>query len=381
MARCCLPCCGSLGLRLIDRIASDTRHLDALRRRARWAALLGASLWMLHPLFVSTTLYIVQREAMLPATFELIGLLLWLRGRRLILSGRHKRGIAWMLAGLGGGTLLALLSKADGALLPLFALVIEWTLLRRPVVGRIKEQGDGSACLPAVNLSSRKQAAPSLALLEPPYELRYVPAGRAGTLRALRPRDEDIGDERSVAVPGSRISRRVYAWTLGILAGIPTLALLAFLAARYGPALIHGTSVGRPWTIGQRLLTEPRVLLDYLRLLWIPRPFTSGLFNDQFAASTSAMVTGHHAAGDSWHNGADCTGHWRAQALPGRGTRHPVLFRRAVAGIEHHSAGAVFRAPQLHPRHADVLAAGVVVVRGAAEDSKDDSPIYPNRSW
>ncbi len=50
--------------------------------RINLAAALGAGLWLLHPLFVSTTLYIVQREAMLPATFVLLGLLAWLHGRR-----------------------------------------------------------------------------------------------------------------------------------------------------------------------------------------------------------------------------------------------------------------------------------------------------------
>jgi tetratricopeptide (TPR) repeat protein len=51
--------------------------------------------------------------------------------------------------------------------------------------------------------------------------------------------------------------------------------------------LVHGISSLRPRTLGQRLLTEPRVLMDYLDLLWLPRPFTPGLFNDQIKASTS----------------------------------------------------------------------------------------------
>jgi tetratricopeptide (TPR) repeat protein len=41
--------------------------------------------------------------------------------------------------------------------------------------------------------------------------------------------------------------------------------------------------------MGQRLLTEPRVLFDYLDLLWMPRPFTPGLFNDQIVASSSLL--------------------------------------------------------------------------------------------
>ena len=70
MARCCSCCCACLGRALARRCA-----------RADGAALLGAGLWLLHPLFVSTTLYVVQREAMLPATFILLGLLAWLHGR------------------------------------------------------------------------------------------------------------------------------------------------------------------------------------------------------------------------------------------------------------------------------------------------------------
>ena len=62
-----------LGLTAFGRVA---------QRRIEMAAVLGAAFWLLHPLFVSTTLYIVQREAMLPATFTLLGLLVWLRGRR-----------------------------------------------------------------------------------------------------------------------------------------------------------------------------------------------------------------------------------------------------------------------------------------------------------
>ena len=52
--------------------------------------------WLLHPLLVSTTLYIVQREAMLPATCVLLGLLLWLHGRAAAAAGPTRPGLVWI---------------------------------------------------------------------------------------------------------------------------------------------------------------------------------------------------------------------------------------------------------------------------------------------
>jgi hypothetical protein len=59
------------------------------------------------------------------------------------------------------------------------------------------------------------------------------------------------------------------------------VALLAYLV----PTAIRIAVEARPWTISQRLLTEPRVLMDYLHLLWIPRANSFDLFNDQIHAS------------------------------------------------------------------------------------------------
>lgn len=101
--------------------------------RAAWAGVLGAALWLLHPLFVSTTLYVVQRMTEMGALFVFAGLILWERGRSRLEAGRTRSGYAWMLAGLGGGALLGALSKENALLLPVFLLVLEATVLRRPV--------------------------------------------------------------------------------------------------------------------------------------------------------------------------------------------------------------------------------------------------------
>jgi protein O-mannosyl-transferase len=199
----------------------------ATQRRVDLAAVIGAGFWLLHPLFVSTTLYIVQREAMLPATFTLLGTLVWLRGRRAIACGNIGRGLTLIALGLGGCTVLGVLSKANGILLPALTLVIECTLLSSP---------------------------PSRGISTP------------------------LMDQR-----GSIIYRRAML----LLARLPTAMVAIYLLQQGWSGLTRGISSVRPWTLGQRLLTEPRVLLDYLDLLWLPRPFTPGLFNDHIQASIS----------------------------------------------------------------------------------------------
>ena len=191
-------------------------------RQGRRAALLGTAFWLLHPLLVSTTLYIVQREAMLPATCTLVGLLLWLHGRHLLTQGKTAAGLTWSVLGLGGFTVLGMLAKANGVLLPIFALLIEAVVL---APRHLTQHG------------------------------------------------------------GARQAHRLALLAFGV---VPSAAILGYLFWTGINGVLAGGPVGfRPWSIGQRLLTEPRVLLDYLQLLWLPRPFSSGLFNDQYVASTS----------------------------------------------------------------------------------------------
>ncbi|WP_345777214.1 tetratricopeptide repeat protein [Rhodanobacter sp. LX-100] len=204
---------------LLARLGRLLGHEDL---RSQTAAVLGAALWLLHPLLVSTTLYIVQREAMLPATCTMAGLLLWLHGRHQLAQGRTAAGLTWSMLGLGGFTVLGVLAKANGALLPMLTLLIE------------------------------------LVVLAPRHAMHHG---------------------------GARQAYRLVLLAFGI---VPSAAILSYLlwTGLHG-ALADGPVGFRPWGVGQRLLTEPRVLLDYLQLLWLPRPFSSGLFNDQYVASTS----------------------------------------------------------------------------------------------
>ncbi len=98
-------------------------------------ALLCMTLWLLHPMLVSTTAYIIQRMTQLSSLFTLLGLLSYMHGR-LYLADRPAQGWAWILVGMGVCGSLALLSKETGILLPFYALVIEITVFRSAILAR-----------------------------------------------------------------------------------------------------------------------------------------------------------------------------------------------------------------------------------------------------
>lgn len=189
------------------------------KQKAQAAAMLGAALWILHPFFVSTTLYIVQREAMLPATFTLLGMLFWLEGSDRLAIGRG-HSLPYLITGAWGCTILAMLCKANGVLIPLLLLSLEWTI-----------PADGSGDL------------------DPGHFSRF---------------------------------RRVRA----VLLGAPCAVLATWLVTKV-PSVFSGDTYSRPWTIGQRLLSEPRVICDYLDLLWLPQASGASVFNDGFHASSN----------------------------------------------------------------------------------------------
>lgn len=186
------------------------------------AAALAAALWLLHPLWVSTTLYVVQRQAMLPLTFVLTALLLWEAGWRRLERGQPLPAWLFGFAGVGLAGLCAFLSKANGALAPVL-VALAWWLLYRP-------QGNA---LPAAMWTHSGQLA---------------------------------------------------RWALLAPSALVALALLAQV-----PGAIDSAADVRPWSFGERLLSQPRALIDYLGLLWLPREGSAGLDADHFALSTSLL--------------------------------------------------------------------------------------------
>ena len=207
---------GALLTWLLLKLGRASGRTDAT---ASAGAVLGAALWLLHPLLLSTTLYIVQRETVLAATFVLLGLLGYTGGRELALRGRM--GGVWLAAlSIIACSALAILCKANGVLLPMLALVIESVLL--------------------------------------------APA---------RPLDHTS-------------TRRAFEFVRRALLVLPSLLICAYLAWKTYSGFVDGMPAIRAWTLGERLLTEARILIDYLGLLWVPRAFSAGLFNDHVTVST-----------------------------------------------------------------------------------------------
>ena len=174
-----------------------------------WIALLSSAIWLLHPYMVSTTLYVVQRMAQLAATFVFAGLAGYFYGRLILQRGELTRAYLWMSLSLGIATPLALLSKENGVLLPMLALVV-------------------NACLP------------------------------------------------------NRLVAPVLWWRI-IFLWAPSFVVIFMLAKEIN--FSPDAWPNRPFTQPERLLTEPRIIWEYLYNLYCPKIEGRGLFQDGFPFS------------------------------------------------------------------------------------------------
>ena len=116
------------------------KQLGISAKNAKTAAIINMSIWLLHPFFVSTVMYVVQRMAMLPVTFVLLGFYLYLKGLEFITSSPKKSRYYLFLA-VYVCTLLAALSKENGLILPVLLLLFE----------SIRCKQNNSICLPKFN--------------------------------------------------------------------------------------------------------------------------------------------------------------------------------------------------------------------------------------
>ncbi len=114
--------CGTLIYLLLARLLPRDPQL---RARAPLAALLVSALWLLHPMQVSTVLYVVQRMAQLSTLFMLAALLAYVQGRIAFEQERDRAALTWLFLGVPTATVAAIFSKENGALAPLLCAVIE----------------------------------------------------------------------------------------------------------------------------------------------------------------------------------------------------------------------------------------------------------------
>ena len=121
-----------LSVLLLRRYAGGARPPSA---EAGWGAmqsylpLLVAALWLLHPIQLTSVLYVVQRMTSMAAFFVLAGLLLFVMGRIRLEAGRAY-GLTWMFAGLAGGVFLGFFCKQNAVLLPFYAFLVELFFFR-----------------------------------------------------------------------------------------------------------------------------------------------------------------------------------------------------------------------------------------------------------
>jgi protein O-mannosyl-transferase len=196
-------------------------YLLCIARRLRedqalFVAIAASAIWLFMPLLASSSLMIIQRMATLSASFMLLGLAAYLRARQAIeLHPTHALiGIALSLV---GGTSLAVLAKESGALLPVYVLVLEATVLARPL---------------------------------------------------------------GITLP------RWQTWK-AIFLLLPTVMLLLYLASRvpYSEELI----LKRNFTGWERLLTELRILWQYLFNAFFPQPGAFGPFHDGYPVTRTLL--------------------------------------------------------------------------------------------
>ncbi len=213
--------CGALVYRLATVLArhyagAHSRDEASAARTVGIAALLATAAWLLNPIHISGVMMVVQRMTLLMSLFTLLGLLAYLHGLLAENALARRRGV-WMALGLGACMLLAFLSKENGLLLPLYALVLDATLLRASVTR-----------LP-----------------------RYL-----------------------------QWWRRLLIWP-------PVLFLFAYLL--FSALQFSQASNTRDFTLGERLLTEPRILFGYLRDIFLPRFGLYGMFHDDYLVSRSLL--------------------------------------------------------------------------------------------
>ena len=189
-----------------------TKH-NALR-----LSFVSAAIWLLHPFLVSTTLYAVQRMAQLATLFMLAGLVVYMRAR-MELPRNPKKAYWTMSLSLPFFTLLAMLSKENGILLPLLVGVVELTVI-----------------------ASQR---------------------------------ERVGD----------LNR---AWSALFIVA-PTIVISLYLGRQFFRPDFFDVVPPRDFSLYERMLTESRVLADYLQNWFIPKLYTTGVFQDHVIKSTGLL--------------------------------------------------------------------------------------------
>ena len=219
---------GLLFYLLLRQIVSHWYRTQAIvsSEVADWLPLLGAAAWLLHPLNLTAVLYVVQRETSLCSLFILLGCVLYCHGRLRMLAGHS--GWWWMYLGTAASGLLALGCKETAALLPVYLLVLEICVFRF--------------------------------------------SGPAN---------------KEIARPWIARHRGLLTFYLIFLVLPFCIGMWWLFVRHHGSALSYA---GREYTMRERLLTEPRIIWDYIRWTLFPRLPDLGLYHDDIPLSEGLLT-------------------------------------------------------------------------------------------
>ncbi|MCA1804600.1 MAG: hypothetical protein LC646_04475 [Xanthomonadaceae bacterium] len=127
-----IHCINGMGVFILSYLLLNAYRTHQENRLSReYIYLLSAAIslvWLIHPINLTSVLYVVQRMNSLAAMFSLLGLILYAVGRMHQLKG--EAGTIWICLGLFIATPLAVLSKENGILLPAFITVLEIVFFR-----------------------------------------------------------------------------------------------------------------------------------------------------------------------------------------------------------------------------------------------------------
>jgi hypothetical protein len=118
--------CGGLIFLICSKFA---QYINFGHRDSLLFSLFVTAVWLLHPMQLTTVLYVVQRMTQLASLFMLLGIFLYLHWRERYLQQQRQWYLVLMGLAVWVCTALAVLGKEMGVLLPLLILVINITLL------------------------------------------------------------------------------------------------------------------------------------------------------------------------------------------------------------------------------------------------------------
>ncbi|WP_233202262.1 hypothetical protein [Dyella sp. AD56] len=196
-------------------------------------AALTAAGWMLLPINLTGVLYVVQREESMANLFVLLGLIGYVAGRQWMLASttttdesKSEWGGFWICTtSLIIPTAIGMLAKETAVMLPLYAFLIEWIVF-----------------------GFRRQ------------------------------------DQTHTASDGAQ-----NGYIISLFIVLLIIPMIAGLAWQIPHVLNPANWAARDFTLGQRLLSEARVVCDYLVWTVLPTPHALSFYHDDFRISTGLL--------------------------------------------------------------------------------------------